>query len=410
MANKPKYYSGAEAVKQVEQKLGRPLNYIERRVVEEEGFVDGVYKDDKGYVTAGVGQTGKYMNKSFDETMKSHIKEAERLIPSLKTLPEAVQAELIQATYRGDVGESPTFRKLLNAGEYEKAAQEFLNNDDYRTSVALNLSGKPHGVAGRMEKVAQAVANLGATGQNPNTIAPADVNSRADTRLERQGYVAPAEPSYFESLKNSLLEGWNSLGNYFNAPEESQQSQLARQQAAQQQQQAVTNQNQAVQDMNARVAAIFGTAAAGNTNPTASSQPLGNFIQQGMLGPLSGTAYGNVQTLQQAQQAQAGMLAKEQAAEAARKAEEARQAAAIAQAEQAARAQAIISGNRSYTNPITGQVSYTPSMGPVSSSSSSGSFGGGGSSGGGMGGGTGGARESYGGSISGISGGYSGVV
>ena len=167
MAKKPKFYYGADAVKQVEKKLGRPLTYIEKRVVEEEGFVDGIYKDDKGITTAGVGQTGKYLNKSFEESLQAHVKEAERLIPSLTTLPEDVQAELIQATYRGDLGGSPTFRKLLNAGDYEKAAQEFLNNKDYRNSIALNQSGKPHGVAGRMEKVAAAVAKLGQPTSQP---------------------------------------------------------------------------------------------------------------------------------------------------------------------------------------------------------------------------------------------------
>lgn len=152
---KPKTYHGVDAVKKVEKKLGRPLTYSERRVVEEEGFVDGKYKDTKGIVTAGVGQTGKYLNKSFEEAFNDHVKQTEKLVPSLKALPEDVQAELIQAAYRGDLGGSPTFRKLLNAGKYEEAAQEFLNNKDYRESLKGNGA-----VANRMQRVAEAVARM----------------------------------------------------------------------------------------------------------------------------------------------------------------------------------------------------------------------------------------------------------
>ena len=147
-----KTYYGDAAIKKVEEMLGRPLTYSEARVVEEEGFVDGVYKDTKGITTSGVGQTGKYMNMSFDETYKDHEDTARKLIKDFDVLPEALQAELVQSAYRGDLQGSPTFRKLFNAGDYSGAAKEFLDNDDYRTSLKNKT-----GVAGRMEHVANAV-------------------------------------------------------------------------------------------------------------------------------------------------------------------------------------------------------------------------------------------------------------
>ena len=149
-----KVYYGKEAVKKVEEKEGRKLSYAERRVVEEEGYVPEVYKDTKGITTYGVGQTGKYMGMSFDETFQEHLNQARKLVPSFDTLPEAVQAELVQSAYRGDLGGSPNALKKLNAGDYEGFAKEFLNNEEYKDEKTSS------GIKKRMEKVASTVASL----------------------------------------------------------------------------------------------------------------------------------------------------------------------------------------------------------------------------------------------------------
>jgi len=152
-----KQYFGQQAIRVVEQELGRPLTNPEKRVVEEEGYVAGDYRDDKGILTSGVGQTGKYRGMGFDETFKAHEYTAKKMIKDFDRLPEGVQGELIQAAYRGDLQGSPKFRRLFNQGKYAEAADEFLDNDDYKISKKLNESGKPHGVQGRMERVADAV-------------------------------------------------------------------------------------------------------------------------------------------------------------------------------------------------------------------------------------------------------------
>ena len=61
---------------------------------------------------------------------------------------EDVQAELIQAEYRGDLGGSPKFLRLFNQGQYRQAADEFLDNADYRRSLKNKT-----GVHKRMERV-----------------------------------------------------------------------------------------------------------------------------------------------------------------------------------------------------------------------------------------------------------------
>lgn len=148
-----KVYHGNLAVKKVEEQIGRPLNYAERRVVIEEGFVDGCYGDTKGINTCGVGQTGKYRDMSFEETFKAHQRLAERLLKHWATYPLKVRAELIQAAYRGDLQGSPKFVKLMNEKKYAEAADEFLNNKEYRTTKHL-------GIKRRMAKVANAVRSL----------------------------------------------------------------------------------------------------------------------------------------------------------------------------------------------------------------------------------------------------------
>jgi hypothetical protein len=161
------YYSGESAVREVEKRLDRKLTPQEKRVVKLEGFVDGYYLDSKGVLTRGIGQTGTYAKgdkslSGFDAAFKSHIdrmKEREGMARYDSYTPN-LQKELIQAEYRGDIGQSPNFRKLLNAAktpqDYEKAATEFLRNDDY-----LNAKESGSGVAARMEAVANAVRQEG---------------------------------------------------------------------------------------------------------------------------------------------------------------------------------------------------------------------------------------------------------
>lgn len=154
MSDNKKVYYGQDAIAQVEQNIGRELTYAEKRVVEEEGYVATPYLDTKGILTQGVGQTGEWIEKGFEAAYQHHVDRAERRIPGLKDLPEALQAELIQAEYRGDLGTSPTFVRLLNEGNYEEASSEFLDNNDYRRSQEENT-----GVHKRMKRVSDAVSS-----------------------------------------------------------------------------------------------------------------------------------------------------------------------------------------------------------------------------------------------------------
>ena len=64
---------------------------------------------------------------------------------------------ILDGFFRGDMSGSPKALELIRAGKLTEAADEYLNNNEYRESVALNKRGKKHGVAGRMERNAAAL-------------------------------------------------------------------------------------------------------------------------------------------------------------------------------------------------------------------------------------------------------------
>ena len=149
---KPRTLYGEDAIQRVAANEGRELSLAERRVIMEEGYVDGEYLDTKGIRTGGVGQTGEWLDKSFGESFQHHAERARKRVPRLDELPETLRAELIQAEYRGDLGLSPTAVRLLNEGKFKSASKEFLNNDEYRNPKTST------GIKSRMKKVADALS------------------------------------------------------------------------------------------------------------------------------------------------------------------------------------------------------------------------------------------------------------
>lgn len=148
-------HHGKAAIRHLESHLKRPLTQIERRVVWLEGYADTLYQDTKGIWTIGVGQTGEWINKGFTASFDHHVARAKKRIPQLDVYPMYLQCELIQAEYRGDLGLSPKACNLINAGKYESAGTEFLNNAEYRTA--------PMQIQRRMEAVAVALTLYGLT-------------------------------------------------------------------------------------------------------------------------------------------------------------------------------------------------------------------------------------------------------
>ena len=122
---------GDKAIKHVEKIENRKLNKIEKHVVMLEGFSTS-YTDTKGIPTVGVGQTGKYKNKSFKYTIDSFIAITRNLITDYDILPEYLQKEFVQSAYRGDLGLNSKASSLFNKKLYKESAEEFLNSKEYR--------------------------------------------------------------------------------------------------------------------------------------------------------------------------------------------------------------------------------------------------------------------------------------
>ena len=144
------------------------FNYLTDFIAEREGFIPEAKIPTKGDVpTIGYGRTEgvKLGDKIDKETGKVYLKEdimkrlpeVERAIPGLSNYPMEIQAPLVSEWFRGSLVQSPKTRKLINAGKFEEASKEFLNNDEYKNAKKRGRRG----IRGRMEETALAIRNMG---------------------------------------------------------------------------------------------------------------------------------------------------------------------------------------------------------------------------------------------------------
>lgn len=111
----------------------------------------------KGSLTRDQAQT------LFDDDTKDNIAKLRAIIPELDEYTPEGHRGLYSSTYRGVLGGSPKAVKLLRAGQFEAAADELLNNNEYRLSKA----GQPikgrilPGIAARMEEESNLIRGEG---------------------------------------------------------------------------------------------------------------------------------------------------------------------------------------------------------------------------------------------------------
>lgn len=204
-----------DAVDHVAAMLERPLTTLEERIVRLEGYAPEPYRDSKGVPTVGVGQTGEWMERSFPDSLAHHVDITRGFIPEFDNLSPELQVELVQATYRGDLGLSGDTRTLINTGDFQGAAKEFLNNDEYKNEgteqqiqdrmYALHKALRREGEYGQHHSALQMLDQYEAqTGDNPYSIA----KSRGLTLEE----LASLNPEVGESL----LRGGLNVGQKLN--------------------------------------------------------------------------------------------------------------------------------------------------------------------------------------------------
>ena len=136
------------------KKYGSQITQEMIPLIEWEGYSDEIYYDSKGIPTTGVGQTGRYAEMGYPDVFRIEKARLIRYTPTLSTLPEHVQDALIVANYRGDWKQSPKARKLFKDGRYAEAAEEYLDNAEYRNEET------PAQIKKRFEYVAEAIRSL----------------------------------------------------------------------------------------------------------------------------------------------------------------------------------------------------------------------------------------------------------
>ena len=77
----------------------------------------------------------------FAEDLRDYVARAKKLIPKFNEFTISVQATLVDMAYRGDLGDSPKMRALLNRGEIRKAADEYINRKEYQTARTRGMGG-----------------------------------------------------------------------------------------------------------------------------------------------------------------------------------------------------------------------------------------------------------------------------
>lgn len=147
-----KRFHGHDAVRAAADYYGQKvIDPVAAHIIEEEGFVPGVYEDHKGIPTEGVGLTGEFIGKNFfTDVMPVFEQRARQMVKGYDQMSEDMRKAVISAVYRGDLG--PKTAKLLSSGKYKEAAKEYLNHAEYR---GLKRSNPTNGVVGRMERNAR---------------------------------------------------------------------------------------------------------------------------------------------------------------------------------------------------------------------------------------------------------------
>lgn len=140
---------------------------IKNLIKKEEGFSEEAIIPVKGDVpTIGYGFTeGVKMGDKIspeeaekrldDEVSKRLVQIADR-IPAYTSFPEEVQNAMFSSWYRGSLSGSPKTLSLINEGKFREAADEFLDNDEYRNANEL---GRP-GIRKRMKNTSDLIRSM----------------------------------------------------------------------------------------------------------------------------------------------------------------------------------------------------------------------------------------------------------
>ena len=154
------------AVKRVKDKKEKAVNSavesFKKTIRDAEGLKLEAYKpdDDEEKFTIGYGHYGvdedaeitkEEAEELLDKDVRTRLDSVVDLLPKFNSYPNDLQQAIFSEHYRGSIQQSPKTRKLINEGNFEEAAKEFLRNKEYEEAEERGIPG----IRTRMEKVSE---------------------------------------------------------------------------------------------------------------------------------------------------------------------------------------------------------------------------------------------------------------
>jgi len=193
----------------------QPSGNLESKIKEEirsaEGFRSEAYVPTKGDVlTIGFGFTEgvkpgdtitrEQAEERLTEEVNSRLTNIRNKITDFDKFPEDAQVAMFSSWYRGSLSGSPKTISLINEGKYDLAADEFLNNDEYKNAVSRGRRG----IRARMEKTADAIRSLMPEGMSDEDFVSQISKALTETPTERRVREAQARQAAKEAYYRSL--------------------------------------------------------------------------------------------------------------------------------------------------------------------------------------------------------------
>lgn len=142
------------------------MEYIKKS----EGVYRKLYKDHYGNWTIGIGHlvspkelnefrgktlTDDQIYRIFSNDLEGKISMIKREFPKFDSYPEPLKIVMLDGYFRGDLSGSPLTKSLIKRGLYKQAADEYLDNAEYRREAK-----RKSGVAKRMFQNASILKQL----------------------------------------------------------------------------------------------------------------------------------------------------------------------------------------------------------------------------------------------------------
>lgn len=135
---------------------GKPFLKATKAFKDEKFFTLGYGRNNEN-IKEGETITLEKAKKNLEEDINIRLVEIQNRIPNFSNFSEELQLALFGEYYRGSVGQSTETIKLINAGKYNEAAIEFLNNKEYKDAKKRNRRG----IRKNMEKVSSLLRKEG---------------------------------------------------------------------------------------------------------------------------------------------------------------------------------------------------------------------------------------------------------